>query len=339
MKKWILWFLALALLLPALPGAARAEEVSPSPAWSLEDRWDLSLDGETLTCGDRVYHRYLLPPGNYLRPELLLIHEVKVPTYTGTSLSLVSAEGNEDFIFLCVDVYDENPARVYVTDAGARQLDQWCRGEYSRMTLWYKKSYQSMEAPISESLVAQLDAAPITAEIDVMTLREAPCYRILGHDQAGILQHPHGEIYQRHDGYYYVNLDVLDNTHFDGEGNLSYRSGTVPMAKITGALRVDVENALSAAEEVYASDKEYLSDYLDDGSEKQGNPTALILIFTTLSLLLGFLLPAALLIVALVKALSKKAAGRRRWYLLMTLASVWIGYALYILVSLLTAAS
>ena len=234
MKKWILWFLALSLLLPALPGAARAEEVSPSPAWSLEDRWDLSLDGETLTCGDRVYHRYLLPPGNYLRPELLLIHEVKVPTYTGASLSLVSAEGNEDFIFLCDDVYDEDPVRVYVTDAGARQLDQWCRGEYSRMTLWYKKSYQHMEAPISENLAAQLDAAPVTSEIDVMTLRDAPCYRILGHDQAGILQHPHGEIYQRHDGYYYVNLDTLDNTYFDGEGRLSYRSGTVPMAKITG---------------------------------------------------------------------------------------------------------
>lgn len=335
MKKWIVWFLALSLLLPALPGAVRAEEAPVSSPWSLEDRWDLSLDGETLTCGNRVYHRYLLPPGEYFRPALRLIHEVDIPTYTGASLELVTAEGNEDYVFLCDYAKDLYPIRVYVTDAGARQLDRWCRGAYSRMTLLDVTSNPDQEAPLPENLAAQLDAAPITAEIDVMTLQDVPRYRIMVHDETGNLQHPHGEIYLRHDGYYYVNLDALDNTCFDAEGNLSYRSGTVPMAHITGILRQDVAVVLDNREEI-SYPYEYLSDYLDDGSEQQGDPTALLLILTVISLLLGFLLPAALLIVALVKALSKKAAGRRRWYLLMALATAWIGYALYIMISLVT---
>ena len=337
MKKWILWFLALSLLLPALPGSARADEAPQSPIWSLDAQWELSPDGKSLVCGDLTYHWYPLPAGNYLHPTLLLKHEVEIPIREDYSLFVFTAEGNADLIFLSDRYSYSDPIRIYATEAGIQYLDRWSRGYYAKLTLLDKDPSPDLQAPLSESFVSQLDTAPITAQVDATTLRNIPTYSIMGHDESRILQHPHGEIYLCHDGYYYVNLDALDNTCFDADGKLSYRSGTIPMAKLDEALIREIDLAVSAmAEDTFST--EYLDTYLGDHQEKPKNVFLVNTIFIVLSLLLGFLLPAALLIVALVKALSKKAAGRRRWYLLMTLASVWIGYALYILISLFTAA-
>lgn len=325
MRKYICALLALILVL-ALPMAASAEQT--------DQKWVLSEDGETLTYGDKVYNWYPLPPGELLLSDERYVYEGYLPPLFGEyELKVVTVPGNENMVFLLEYSSAASPQRVYVTAEGAAILDAYREGRFSSWYLQDIQEYDKPIAPLEEALTAKLDTPedePLRCEAE--RLLDMPRYEILGLDETHSLAHIHGAVYRLPDGYYYLNYDLLDNTHFTVTGEFSYRSGDVELYPLSSASADLIEDAIASAEDW---DTTYI--YQEDETDTIMEPDTAAGIFWVLSVIFGFVIPAVPLVLGLVFAQSKKACHPKRWYWLSALAALWMALAAAIIIVITTA--
>ncbi|MBQ9779707.1 MAG: hypothetical protein IJW00_02060 [Clostridia bacterium] len=178
-------------------------------------------------------------------------------------------------------------------------------------------------------------------KVDVTDLKDCPLFELRFHDDSGLLSTLRGAIYEMHDGSFgYVDYAALDNSHFDADGNFSYRRGEVTVYTIDdfpselkrnsdGSYKVN--NSYTYEYHEYENDMGIIggiggSDYTDEMA---------ITSFWIIFVLLGYLVPIAPLVIGLVFAHSKKMSHPRRWYIVTGLAVLWIILAVALTVLLL----
>ncbi len=157
-------------------------------------------------------------------------------------------------------------------------------------------------------------------------------------DPSGMLTTLKGVIYAMPDGTYaWMDYATLDNSHFDADGYFSYRSGQVTVYDMgTDFMTVLEQNAgeryQKYAKYTFEFDELALNDPLDgmnsSSSYNEGS-------FMALMILVGYLLPIAPFVVALVFARSPKMSHPKRWYMVAGMAVLWILLAILLTVLLL----
>ena len=126
--------------------------------------------------------------------------------------------------------------------------------------------------------------------------------------------------------YGFIDYTLLDNTHFDANGDFSYRSGTVTVSILRSDADANVKSAVESFEYVDFS-FEY-EDEIDFSGFSVG-------FFWVMFIIIGFLLPIAPLLVGLLLPQSAKRTYPKRWYTLAVFAIIWMIAAAVIAVILL----
>ena len=305
------------LLCATLPVSAsdKAEDTEP------EIRWELSEDEQTLTYGDQTYTYYAIPSYDWFRPyqSYQYLQEFDV-RFIGQPI--LSTEGEEvtlyeDMVVLYV-YFDVNTAfDVYVTAQGARALDEYMAGNYAQYELT-SGSYES--ATISEQTVRAWSEITPTETVDATLLGELVSYNVIGYDSTLTFAHIIGKVFEYNGDYLFVNYSHLNNTHFDSYGNLSFRSGNVPVVRLSAQDKAQITDTIDRFE-YYDGEIVYeQSDPLD--------ATLSMVLFLLLASPFLYLLPVLFLVFSIVMRNVKKFANRKRWNTVIIASIVWLGLSL-----------
>jgi hypothetical protein len=188
-----------------------------------------------------------------------------------------------------------------------------------------------MVADLSLSLIRAMDQA-VTEQaalrtVSVTELTYLPRYEITAHDSEKIFSTPYGVVYEWKDGsYYYVNYWTLDNSHFDANGNLSYREGVVTLTLLDASLTSQFVETLG----------EKMDHYVD--MELEAEPTDFpIVIFWIFFIFVGFFLPIPFVVLGVVFANRKKWGYPNYWYTVVATGGLWMLTAGVLFVLLLCA--
>lgn len=324
MKKKLICLLLVCLLIPALCVSVLAEEEEYA-------QWIISEDGEELSLDGKTYTWYPLAYGDIIKPEERFIYENEVENpVNGDELTVIINPDNPHMVFLVEYEYRNEVERVYVTEEGRRILDAYVNREFAEYLL--TDDYDA--SVISSDMAAQLDAQTENQKsVEVTQLRERNCYEIVGYDETHTVVHTHGAIYLLADGYYYINYDALDNTHFDSNGNFSYRSGSVTLVKLGEKHAREISDAIG---DMDSWSSEFMSELETDEIEVETDSAEIV--FFVLSVIGGLVIPVAPLVLGLVFARSKKSVNPHKWYLLSSLAALWIILAAVIVMMVITPA-
>ncbi len=158
------------------------------------------------------------------------------------------------------------------------------------------------------------------------------------HDPSGLLTTIKGAVYTMPDGSFgYVDYATLDNSHFDADGNFSYRQGEVtvyPLEELAGRVDSALSNSYTMKRSFTYEYYEYEADIGIIGGTNYTDESAIVA-FWVIFVLVGYLLPIAPLVIGLVFAHSKKMSHPRRWYVVVGLAVLWLVLAVTLTVLLL----
>lgn len=323
---------ALTLVLMLISCLSLSVFATEEPSETEQDyEWVLSEDNQTLTWGDEVYTRYEIPENDWFRPYMFYEYNQTMDTgmYGTYYVDLIGQpvlEETEDDVVICADmaiIYDymadDAVILVFVNEYGEQILDAYMAGQYEKYDLSFGYGYNNKCAPISENMVKTWNAATPDLEIDVTTLKDASHYEILGYDQTLTLAHVIGAVYEIDGQYVYLHYDKLDNNHFDADGNLSFRSGTVPALRLNSQQTEVVDNAIEDAESFSVSMTYEQTEPLEGG-------IAMILMVLMLFPPM-VMLPCITLVLGVTLACIRSVPGRGRWLLVAILSLLWILFA------------
>lgn len=306
--------------------AVSAQDAGVQSETEEEIEWVVSDDQQTLTYGNETYALYPLPATEWFRPYEFYKYSqsVKVGQKSLNMIGHPVIESTEEEIVLNQDmvvVYDYIGSaamiRVYVTPQGAKELDRYVSGKYTQYEL--AQGYYTSSV-ISGALVNAWASSEADMTVDVTKLGTAPSYKVLGYDSTLTLAHVIGEVFEYKGDYLFVNYDKLDNSHFDSNGNLSFRSGTVPALCLNDAHARQVAEAIEAAQS--------FSPYVHGEQAELLDPSISMIIFLVMVAPLLYLLPLATLILGIVLRSIKRIPHRERWTLVIVLSAVALGLAI-----------
>ncbi len=316
-KIFAVWLCMILLLCATLPVSAsdKAEDTEP------EIRWELSEDGQTLTYGDQTYTHYVIPSYDWFRPYQSYQYVQEFGNYF-IGQPILGAEGEEvtlyeDMVVLYVYFNTNTAFDVYVTAQGARALDEYMAGNYAQYELT-SGTYES--ATISEQTVRAWSEADATETVDATLLGELISYNVIGYDSTLTFAHLIGQVFEYNGDYLFVNYSHLNNTHFDSYGNLSFRSGNVPVVRLSATDKAQITDAIDRFE-YYDGEIVYeVSDPLD--------ATISMVLFLLLASPFLYILPVLLLVFSIVMRNVKKFANRKRWNTVIIASIIWLGLSL-----------
>lgn len=291
--------------------------------------WEVSDDWNTLTDGYTVYTRVALPQG-YTLDNIMFCYANSI--YNDDEYCpVVSATYNSDIIY----VYRKELLYAYANEEGMTKLKSYLDGNYETARLFSPYDYEI--TVVSNELITSLDALSGSGVLtDVSTLKDCMRYEIRLYNHEDNLTFTHGAIYKVDDDYYYLNYELLDNSHFDSSGTFSYRAGTVELIPISDALLPDITSYL-ASMEIYDLKVKY--EYRDDYQPvppgfsinwtKESSYVALIII----TVILGIALPALPITLSLITLFKKRTDYPIPSYILFAVSAVWevLGIAVLIL--------
>ncbi len=317
--------LCLSLCVCAFAAQEQESEEELPPAWSFSE------DKNTLFGSDRIYHYYPISPFDWFRPYHLYTYSGSVdystdpdelPDYYMDSIGhpATLADDPEADPILNMDVaivYEyvsmHGNYRVYVTDQGKQALSQYTAGNYARYELTY--GYSS-GAEFSEQAVRGWNAGVPDVKLDVTELAECDYYYVLGYDSTLTFAHVIGAVFDLDGAYYYVHYDALDNNYFDAEGDLSFRSGSVPAIRLGASDKALVDATLEQFEP-------YSADLITEPFEPL-DATISMIVFVVLASPLLFVLPLILLVLGIVMRSIKKIPNRKRWNAVILCSCIWL---------------
>lgn len=301
MKKKL--FALLIVLLLSLPLLVSAES-----SWSYDKSLDVAyLNGEE-------YTPYQLGVSDGILP---LDFNVYKAEYNDEVFYIHQPKNVENIAFLSDYSSYHYESDVYANTEGKKSLDKFFNGEYASYKLFKNSCYYT--AGFNSAYVEALDSMTPTKELTVSSLQYLERYDVAGLDETGTIYHIHGAFYKFNQNLYYINYDVLDNSHFDSDGNFSYRSGNVFVVDVPEEIELQVRSAITGIK--YKSDSHNQTyDVYNTAEEKFG----VTLVFIVSSLMLGYLLPLIPFILSLIFARSKKSLYPKRWYILTLCSAVWM---------------
>lgn len=308
----ILLMLCLSLTVFASDASGKTEE---------EIEWIVSEDQNTLTDGNKVYTRYKIFLYDWFRPYDFYVYPQDIETDNPSADSIGHPanviEGkvivNEEIAI--VYNYFSNTAdyRIYVTEQGKKIMDAYQAGEYSQYELAEGRYFSAKieQGPVNSWINQTPDTVMEAAE-----LAELAYYEVLGYDATLTFAHVIGAVFENNGEYLYVNYSSLENNHFDADGNLSFRSGTVPIVRLSATDAEYIETALESAEQFSVNTITEEIEPLD--------ATISLSIFLILISPVLYLLPLVLMILGIVMLCIKRIPGRKRWIWVIVLAAAWL---------------
>ena len=324
-KKLFAILVCLSLIL-SLCLAVSAQDTGVQSETEEEIEWVVSDDQQTLIYGNETYTLYTLPATEWFRPYEFYRYSETIKT-DQKALDLIGRpviESTEQEIVLNQDmvlVYEymgyDAMIRVYVTPQGAKELDRYVSGKYMQYELAQEYYTSSV---ISGELVNAWASSEADMTVDVTNLGTAPSYKVLGYDSTLTLAHIIGEVFEYQGDYLFVHYDALDNSYFDANGSLSFRSGTVPALRLSDAHARQVAEAIEAAQ--------YFSPSIHGPQAELLDPSISMIIFLVMVAPLLYLLPLATLILGIVLRNIKRIPHRERWTLVIVLSAVALGLAI-----------
>ncbi len=281
--------------------------------------WDLSENGKTLTASTgMVYYKYELGIDAEMHPWSIYYFDGTVRVNSGLVASVNSYDRYGEIVWL-----QTGEPIIYATEAGKQILDGFADGTAREYYFVLDENYSSAYyTRIGASLAAELRSAYINGEnrytFDVRELQDYIRYDVQFEDSQGIFQYNEGYIFDMGSEYYYVHFDSLDNTHFDADGNFSFRSGEVELMKLEGEMRDTVADA--------NFDPRHRTSNFETDDNNSEMPMAL---FWIPYVFVGFVLPLPFLALGLVFANVRKKS--KHWYAVVISAGVWILLALILM--------
>lgn len=256
--------------------------------------------------------------------------------------------------------YEKGGYLIYVTDRYYDATTIFCRedmlsalqnyfkgteGQYVLRTAWLESGQfngNDKYSYVPESLADELMSLSKNAKgvkTDVSVLKNCDIRELRLQDKSGLLTTVKGAVYAMPDGSFgFVDYTTLDNSHFDAEGNFSYRQGEVMVYTLSDDLGEQVNAWLGDSYYLDGGNVyeyyEYEADIGIIGGTNYTDESAIVA-FWVIFVLVGYLLPIAPLVIGLVFAHSKKMSHPRRWYVVVGLAVLWILLAVGLTVLLL----
>lgn len=197
--------------------------------------------------------------------------------------------------------------------------------------------YYDIDDPFAEEILS-LPQNGKGEKVDVTELKDRPLYELRFHDDSGLLSTLKGAIYEMSDGSFgYVDYTVLDNSHFDADGNFSYRRGEVTvyiLDDFVSELKRHSDGSYTLSGRYTYEYWEYEND-IDFIGGADVIADAAVVSFWVIFVMIGYLLPIAPFVVGLVFANSKKMSHPKRWFIVVGLAALWFLLAVLLMVLLL----
>ncbi|MBO5879522.1 MAG: hypothetical protein J6Q68_03110 [Clostridia bacterium] len=300
-------------------------------------QWALSEDLETLYSGigslkSGAYKRITLPYGFYtdFRSVHCFENTVELPNEEREAYVYGAGIGKDIY-----RVFTSQETLIYASDDEILAITDFIEGRYGKIRI--RMEEMSYESVAEEKLFSFVLSENERQNYDVTTLSSLEKYCVTAHDASDSFATEIGMIFVFADGsVHYLNYSHLDNSNFTAEGTLSYRSGSVPLQRLRG-------EALSAYEitKENLSYRQYYTTYEVEPSYEVGSildgigGTVGMICFWVGVAILGFAVPAAVVVLGFLIPRSKKHKGERRWYAFAVAGGVWILFAGIFILTLL----
>ncbi|MBQ7820949.1 MAG: hypothetical protein IJ391_01520 [Clostridia bacterium] len=311
MKKYLsTLFLILALLCFSLSVSANSD-------------WTVSVDNSTVSNGERIYEKYSgFRYADYLDAESCTVYNWVFDYEDSYENELYTSDSTDEFVW---SAYSEYYVRdIYATSEGKEILDSFISGNYSRLR--FVDAYDVEHGvDTNESLKEKLDSlSGETLTVDVTEIADADTYYTIGYDETETFAHIISAVYVIDKTYYYVNYDMLPNSYFDSDGFFSYRKGKVELFKLDDELTDEIRGLIRSFR--------YRSTEFKTGDSQSGDTYAASTDLSSVSagfvsavtVIIGYILPIAVLVLGLVLPRTKKFGYTKRWYALSILSGIWI---------------
>jgi len=303
-KVKILSFLtAVVLLISIMIPTVAAKEVS----------WTLSEDDQTLSDGTNTYTYYATI--TYLDLETKKVHSYNDTVDHSTDGDCTVCANPDVSGVVWLEGWDV--IYLYATEEGRQKLDSWfvdrTIGGYR---VWTDLGSAALER---ELLNGMNDAAEgpnaMMRTVMVSELAELELYEIYAHDESELFVKICGAVYRWDDGsYYYLDYTTLDNSHFDANGNFSYRNGTVTLTLL------DEELSARFAETVANVSDEFIPEYSWDPVDWGIIPQVIFWIFYVL---VGLVAPLPFFVLGIVLANIRRIGRPKYWYVMSAFSLLW----------------
>lgn len=314
-KKSALFFICLVLLLQSFAVLASAKQ-------SYVD-WEISEDGNTLTGNGKVYERcnvgFTMSPVYYYQFRDTVVIPDREGHYKNGECPVRSLGHDSDVVWVKM----KSSSRIFVaTEKEREHFERYKNGEEQTFNL--NEYHDNIDAfsYLDGEFVTRLDSlcqnGAKTLTIDASELESATFYYIVARDTYLILLYNYGIVFKLDDGYYYANYATLGNSNLDDDGNFSYQSGSVTLARVEGDLDAKLEERICSLQRTYGPTVEFERGgglNIDFSFELPFWPTYIIY---------SFVLPYILVILGVCFANSKKFKNAKYFYILCAVGGVWI---------------
>lgn len=316
LSKRLAVFLLACLLLSSfiLPAAAKED----TDAIVFEFRSDGMLSD-----GERVFAPLELPLGCKLDEVMRYVFDTESMGYEYDYYA--GATRDADILWR----YFHSSSAVFVTEDAWARIEALAAGNAAERRLVFKRTYLSAQdtEDILSLIVSETDA--VVTDVPVADLRDAGYFELRSYEESGVVYTIDAMIFLYGDAYGYLDLCALDNSHFDADGNLSFRSGSVPLVilgtdTVTALCDAVDRTPITEGKTVWQSDD-------TSGIEFESSGVGLVFFWITV-VFCGFVLPGAALILGILLAVTGQK--KKRWWALVICATVWLLAAIGILIIL-----
>ncbi len=314
--------LCFAMLLALLFLTVMAKDEQYTPV-----EWQLDSELTYIYGGEKRYERYYVRGAFYGDADSAFYFKNHA-IYDGKTYQVYGESADPHIVsVMTADAY----SYIFVDAEGKAILDAFLD---RTDCVYYLEKFDEVYTKINASMVDSLDASysrkgAKLKSVDVAELGEADIYELTVHDKTETKAFQHGAIYLMPDqSYYYVCFEELDNSYFDADGYFSYRSGSVKVYELDEAERLRIDGSIAQMETkqhqiIYEENVvKGLYDVNGNPIDRTDDPSyskGALIVFFAITILVGFLAPATLLILGLVWA-----TRQRYWYTLVASATLWL---------------
>ena len=243
----------------------------------------LTPSGNTLYDDSGSYKLRTLPLGYYLNDRDGYVYYNRVE-YEDNYLAVCTAYVGSDIYW--VDGYPSDT--VFMSEERIDELRPFFNGEITGRYTIHENGFYGKYAEINKTLADSLYVYTEKMTLDVRDLYDLPYYVVYAYDNpTGTIARAEGAVFILDKGtHVYVDYTTLDNSHFDANGELSFRQGTVSASVLLGSAVMGVDSAIEKMR--YPT-----YNYVYEGEDIQYGTGTPLFLFWIMILFIGIIAPIA----------------------------------------------
>lgn len=300
--------------------------------------WEVKENGDVLV-GEKEYYRIEIPVGYevYMREEY---HYANKAASGKIELSDLTSNINGKNIVHAYDREGLGYSGYFADSETCDYLSDFLvlsrAKDMADMILFYSNGDYYKD--VDNEILQRLDSMSTSSvNIKVSALYDYNRTYIYAYDKTGCIRTTTGCVYAIGDTRYYVDYTTLSNSYFDVDGDFSYRGNSTVEAKL-------LDNVTNTAFQSFKnSENEYYFPY-DTQYEKNAfdmiftdvDETVIVIfgivIFYSILILVGLVLPVIPIVFGLVLPRSKKLGKHPGWYALAGVGAIWLISAVVLII-------